>query len=92
MGMHNLVPITTALVRAGLSPETPAAVVERGFTPDQRSVVGTVGTLADLASRAGAASPAVIVVGEVVRQSDVWARRVGGASSRRESPAMGAVG
>ncbi|GAB3880851.1 uroporphyrinogen-III C-methyltransferase [Terrabacter terrigena] len=92
MGMHNLVPITTALVRAGLSPDTPAAVVERGFTPDQRSVVGTVGSLADLAARAGAAAPAVIVVGEVVRQSEVWARRAGAVHPECASPARGAVG
>ena len=92
MGMHNLVPITTALVRAGLAPDTPAAVVERGFMPDQRSIVGTVDTLADLAARGGAASPAVIVVGDVVRQSDVWARRVGADRRAGASPAMGAVG
>ena len=83
MGMHNLVPLTTALARAGLAADTPAAVVERGFTPDQRSVVGTLGTLPDLAARAGASSPAVIVVGEVVRQSAVWARRVGADSADR---------
>lgn len=76
MAMHNLVPLTTALVCGGLPLDTPAAVVERGFTPDQRSIVGTLGTLPDLATRAGAASPSVIVVGEVVRQSAVWARRV----------------
>ena len=75
MGMHNLVPLTTSLQRAGMPPDLPAAVVERGFTPQQRSVVGTLGTLADLAHRAGAASPAVIVIGEVVGQSHVWARR-----------------
>jgi len=75
MGMHNLVPLTTALVRAGLPGDTPAAVVERGFTPDQRSIVGTVATLPDLVASAGAASPSVIVVGEVVRQSAVWERR-----------------
>ena len=92
MGMHNLVPITTALVRAGLAPDTPAAVVERGFTPDQRSIVGTVDTLADLASRERAASPAVIVVGDVVRQSDVWARRAEAERRAGVSPAMGAVG
>jgi uroporphyrin-III C-methyltransferase len=83
MGMHNLVPLTTALRRGGLSPDTPAAVVERGFTPDQRSIVGTLATLPDLAARDGAASPAVIVVGEVVRQSAVWARRVGAAVAPR---------
>jgi uroporphyrin-III C-methyltransferase len=77
MGMHNLVPIAAALVRCGLDPDTPAAVVERGFTPDQRSLVGTLGTLPGLVERGGAASPAVIVIGEVVRQSEVWARRAG---------------
>ena len=92
MGMHNLVPLTTALARAGLSPDTPAAVVERGFTPDQRSVVGTLGTLPDLAARAGATSPAVIVVGDVVRQSEVWARRVGAPRAESEQPALGVVG
>ncbi|HET7800512.1 MAG TPA: uroporphyrinogen-III C-methyltransferase, partial [Humibacillus xanthopallidus] len=77
MGMHNLVPIAAALERCGLDPDTPAAVVERGFTPDQRSLVGTLGTLPGLVERNGAASPAVIVIGEVVRQSEVWARRAG---------------
>ena len=77
MGMHNLVPIAAALERCGLDPDTPAAVVERGFTPDQRSLVGTLGTLPGVAQREGAASPAVIVIGEVVRQSEVWARRAG---------------
>jgi uroporphyrin-III C-methyltransferase len=77
MGMHNLVPIAAALERCGLDPDTPAAVVERGFTPDQRSLVGTLGTLPGLVQRGAAASPAVIVIGEVVRQSEVWARRVG---------------
>ncbi|MEO7448231.1 MAG: uroporphyrinogen-III C-methyltransferase [Humibacillus sp.] len=77
MGMQNLVTIAAALERAGLHPDTPAAVVERGLTPDQRSIVGTLGSLPGLVERRGAASPAVIVVGEVVRQSEVWARRVG---------------
>lgn len=82
MGMHNLVPITTQLLRAGLPSDTAAAVVERGFTPDQRSIIGTVATLPDLVSRAGASSPSVIVVGEVVAQSAVWSRRVDGLAGR----------
>ena len=57
MGMHNLVPIAAALERCGLDPDTPAAVVERGFTPDQRSLVGTLRTLPGLVERGGAASP-----------------------------------
>ncbi|MCU1535998.1 MAG: Uroporphyrin-III methyltransferase [Humibacillus sp.] len=76
MGMQNLVSITAALGRGGLDPATPAAVVERGFTPDQRSLVGTLATLPEMVERGVVASPAVIVIGEVVRQSDVWSRRV----------------
>jgi hypothetical protein len=34
----------------------------------------------------------VIVVGDVVRQSDVWARRAGAERRAGVSPAMGAVG
>ena len=76
MGMHNLVPLTAALERAGMPSDRPAAVVERGCCIDQRSVVATLGTLAEVASRSDVASPAVIVIGEVVRQSEVWERRV----------------
>ena len=76
MGVHNLVPITGALARAGLGPDTPAAVVERGLTPRQRTVVGTLATLPEQAVRAGISSPAVVVIGAVVAQADVWARRV----------------
>lgn len=76
MGVHNLVPITASLARAGLDPQTPAAIVERGLTPDQRSIVATLDSLPRLAARAAVASPAVIVIGEVVRCSEAWARRV----------------
>ena len=76
MGVHNLVALTAALERGGLDPDTPAAVVERGLTPDQRSVVGTLRSLPELVARERVGSPAVVVIGEVVRQADVWARRV----------------
>jgi uroporphyrin-III C-methyltransferase len=77
MGVHNLVPLTTALLSAGLPPETPAAVVERGLTPDMRSTLAPLAALADAAHQVAAASPAVVVVGEVVRLSDAWQDRAG---------------
>jgi uroporphyrin-III C-methyltransferase len=77
MGVHNIVPLTAALLRAGLDPSTPSALIERGLTPDMRSVVAPIQDLADAAAAAGAAAPSVIVIGEVVRQSEVWAARVG---------------
>jgi uroporphyrin-III C-methyltransferase len=78
MGMHALPQHVAALRRGGLDPETPAAIVERGFAPDQQSLVATLGDLPAVASRHGATSPAVIVIGDVVRQSAVWAGRRAG--------------
>jgi len=56
--------ITAGLVRHGKDPYTPAALISRGTMPDQRLAVGTLAGLATLAH--GFASPALIVVGEVV--------------------------
>ncbi|GAA6526327.1 uroporphyrinogen-III C-methyltransferase [Intrasporangium sp. DVR] len=76
MGVQNLVPLTSALLAAGLDRDTPAAVVERGLTPDMRSLTSPLGRLAEEAAHARVSAPAVIVIGDVVRQSDVWARRL----------------
>jgi precorrin-4 methylase len=43
------------------------AVIAQGTLPGERTVVGTLGTIAGDAARAGLRSPATIVVGEVVR-------------------------
>lgn len=42
------------------------AIVERASTPRQRTILGTVATIPELAEREKAAAPAVVVVGEVV--------------------------
>ncbi|HET7400053.1 MAG TPA: uroporphyrinogen-III C-methyltransferase [Intrasporangium sp.] len=76
MAMHSLVQVTAALERAGMPARTPAAIVERGYTAEQASLTSTLGELAADAARAGIGSPAVVVVGEVVRQSAVWQQRV----------------
>jgi len=52
------------LAAAGLGVETPAAAIQWGTTAAQKTVVATIGTLADEAARAGLKAPAVIVVGE----------------------------
>ena len=52
---------------AGLPAQTPVAVVQRASLPEQRHVVATLGTLAQTMEREGLESPAVIVVGDVVR-------------------------
>ncbi|MFP5336163.1 MAG: uroporphyrinogen-III C-methyltransferase [Actinomycetes bacterium] len=73
MGVTRLAESAAALVRAGRPPETPVAVVEDGFGPRQRVTVGTLATIGDLARERGVRSPAVTVVGDVVRLVDVAA-------------------
>jgi uroporphyrin-III C-methyltransferase len=51
---------------AGYPEDTPVAIVERAGCPDQRTVVGTVGTIPDVAERYGVRPPSTIVVGDVV--------------------------
>ncbi|GAA2241877.1 hypothetical protein GCM10010401_13410 [Rarobacter faecitabidus] len=69
MGMLRLAGHLAALTGAGLDPATPAAVVQEGLTPQQRSIVATVGTLAQVAAQTGLGNPAVIVVGQVAALS-----------------------
>jgi len=52
------------LAAGGLAPETPAAAIQAGSTAAQKTVVATLGTLANEAARTGLKAPAVIVVGE----------------------------
>lgn len=66
MGMASLTQTVTGLVGAGMSPDTPAAVVERGFSAAQRTIAGRLVELPRLVGAAGVASPAVVVIGEVV--------------------------
>jgi len=67
MGVANLPDIAEQLVRHGRPPETPAAVIEWGTLPRQRTVSGTLGDIARRAAEAGLRPPAVTVIGEVAR-------------------------
>ena len=49
------------------APQTPAACIERGTTPEQRVVVSTLSALADDVATAGLQAPVATVVGDVVR-------------------------
>ncbi|HOS43886.1 MAG TPA: uroporphyrinogen-III C-methyltransferase [Armatimonadota bacterium] len=67
MGLSNLSTIAARLIAHGRAPGTPAAVIQQGTTPRQRTVTGTLADIADAAVRAQLTSPAITVVGEVVR-------------------------
>lgn len=61
MGLSRLEEIARRLTAAGLSPETPAAVIGGKNAP--RAVRGTLGDIAERTREAGTEAPAVIVVG-----------------------------
>jgi uroporphyrin-III C-methyltransferase len=68
MGLARLPEIANGLVEHGLDPQTPAAVISAGTTPDVEAVVASLSTIAEAAAHLR--SPALTVVGEVVALSE----------------------
>lgn len=69
MGLGNLKEITERLMSHGKDKSTPAAVIEKGTTSEERIVRGTLENIYDKVSRAGLSSPAVILIGETAALS-----------------------
>ena len=65
MGVGRLPEYTSALLEAGMDPETPAGLIERGTWPDQRVATGTLETIVDVRDEAGISPPAVTIIGGV---------------------------
>jgi len=68
MGIARLPVIVNELLKYGKPPETPAGIIERASTGDQRSVFATLGELEDARRNAGLEAPGLILVGETVAQ------------------------
>jgi uroporphyrinogen III methyltransferase/synthase len=75
MGVRALGRIAAALIGAGRDPDQPAALVERGTLPDQRTVAATLASIADVAERERVRAPAIAVVGPVAALADRLAWR-----------------
>lgn len=77
MGMKALPGVVKKLLAGGMDPDTPAAVVERGTTGAQRSVISTIADLPEAARREAIEPPALIVVGPTVEHAQRldWAGR-----------------
>lgn len=67
MCVRNVRNISRKLIEHGRSPETPAAMIQMAFWPDELVVTGTLASIADEVERAGIKPPATLVIGEVVR-------------------------
>ncbi len=67
MGVKALPLIVSRLLERGDDPQKPVALVRWGTRSEQQTVVGTLETIENEVKKAGLKSPAMIVVGEVVR-------------------------
>ena len=67
MGVSQLGHIREELLKHGKAAATPVALIERGTTAQQRTIVGTLDNIHKLAITMKLSNPALIIVGEVVR-------------------------
>ena len=68
MGLNKLTEIATIFSDSGKKTES-VAVISNGSLPNQRTVIGNIGNIVYRTALEGIPAPAVIVVGEVVKQS-----------------------
>jgi uroporphyrinogen III methyltransferase / synthase len=66
MGIRNMPAILEKLKQGGLNQNTPVAVIEKGTTENQKTVVGTVADIYEKAVEAGIKPPAITIIGNVV--------------------------
>lgn len=66
MGVHNLPYIIEQLCEAGLSLDTPVALVRWGTRPEQEELIGTLETIVAQVETTGFSAPAIAVIGKVV--------------------------
>jgi uroporphyrin-III C-methyltransferase len=71
MGIHNLPYIVEQLSAAGLSLETPIALVRWGTRPEQEELIGTLKTIVEQVEETGFGAPAIAVIGSVVNMHSI---------------------
>ena len=72
MGIASLNDICKGLLDAGMEPDMPAAVLQKGTTARQKRIIATVSTLPDEVKKQGVETPAIIVVGRVCTLADTF--------------------
>ncbi|OIQ48449.1 MAG: uroporphyrinogen-III C-methyltransferase [Gammaproteobacteria bacterium MedPE] len=70
MGINTLETIKQQLIAHGRSPDTPAAIIEKGTRPEQKTIRGTLTSLPELVKQHDIKPPSLIIIGQVVNQFD----------------------
>jgi uroporphyrin-III C-methyltransferase/precorrin-2 dehydrogenase/sirohydrochlorin ferrochelatase len=73
MGIGTAAAIGARLIEGGLAADTLVAVIENGTLETQRTILGRIDELGALVRDNAVVSPALLVIGDVVAQSDVAA-------------------
>jgi uroporphyrin-III C-methyltransferase/precorrin-2 dehydrogenase/sirohydrochlorin ferrochelatase len=70
MGVNSIADIRRQLLRRGVAPELPVAIVENGTTGRQRTILTSASALADDAQAAKIVTPAMVFIGESIRSAN----------------------
>ena len=70
MAVANIDNVLKAVIKSGRSPKTPCAFIERGTTKKERIITGNLSNMKEKAFKHNVASPAVFIVGEIVKYGD----------------------
>ena len=82
MGVARLAQIVTGLRDGGLPGSTPVALISAAHTPAQRQLMSDLSSVVTAAQAGAISSPAVLVVGDVVRAAPMWQAAAQGLARR----------
>lgn len=85
MGVANAAKIERHLLDGGLAPDTPIAAIQNATLPTQRIAVGTLAMLVRTLHAQEIGSPAILVIGEVVRSARHALQLMPGTAARSAS-------
>jgi uroporphyrin-III C-methyltransferase len=71
MGVHNLAYITSELIAAGRSCQTPIALIRWGTRPEQEELIGQLDTIVQQVETTGFEAPAIAIIGDVVKLREI---------------------
>lgn len=91
MGVARCAHIVGELMAAGLSPDTPAAVISNACGADQRQALCTLESLSDTVEAGAFESPALLVIGDVVSAAPAWSGQLAGSAPEAPANPAGAL-